>query len=458
MTGRSDLFCSRLGTSFEAKRWLSLDPCGLFCISFSVTVHLFALTVIALFLIQTSIVSQSIFFGIYCPAAFMALWSLFTAWTTNPGAVPFGARPLTTVKMAGSNTTSSASQKQARAIRRCAKCNDNYKPPRAHHDSVTGRCIVKMDHYWYASDSTIILSFLCTTQYLPDECTHFIFTTTTFIQPHLYSPWVCNAVGALNHKFFVLFIGYTLLTSILSIILIVFRMLYCSYLQGNQIIPNSAPGAETTQAQVNWSTEHDHYDPSRSLINDNTSNQCSHLYDNYLVIALCCVSVAFMIFTCCMLFEQVEAIESNQGKIARMKMKIGQGGTELERVTYDFNEMFGGTTAHATWHWFIPLQVTYPDNMLKVVLGYEWDPTFEQIYQENDMVAAVVGDGVVNGANSDGDVEQGGTKAEATDNPGKEDSDHSKQQQLQDRSNMKKRSVKKPDDRPDFIDRTVSID
>ena len=186
MTGRSDLFCSRLGTSFEAKRWLSLDPCGLFCISFSVTVHLFALTVIALFLIQTSIVSQSIFFGIYCPAAFMALWSLFTAWTTNPGAVPFGARPLTTVKMAGSNTTSSASQKQARAIRRCAKCNDNYKPPRAHHDSVTGRCIVKMDHYWYASDSTIILSFLCTA--LSTRRMHSLYLynnniyTTTFIQ------------------------------------------------------------------------------------------------------------------------------------------------------------------------------------------------------------------------------------------------------------------------------------
>ena len=275
----------------------------------------------------------------------------------------------------------------------------------------------------------------------------------------MYSPWVCNAVGALNHKFFVLFIGYTLLTSVLSIILIVFRLFYCGYLQSKQIIPNSAPEAQAeVETEVNWSTENDPYDPSRFLMNDDSHNQCSHLYDNYLVIALCCVSVAFMIFTCCMLFEQVEAIESNQGKIARMKMKIGQGGTELERVTYDFNEMFGGTTAHATWHWFIPWQVTFPDNMRKVVLGYEWDPTFEQIYQENDMVAAVVGDGVVDNAKSDRDIEQGGTKAEPSENPGKEGSDHSKQQQLLDRSNMKKRSVKKSEDKPDFIDRTVSID
>ena len=39
--------------------------------------------------------------------------------------------------------------KVKRGIRRCRKCNDNFKPPRAHHDSVTGRCIVKMDHFWY---------------------------------------------------------------------------------------------------------------------------------------------------------------------------------------------------------------------------------------------------------------------------------------------------------------------
>jgi palmitoyltransferase ZDHHC3/7/25 len=145
MTGRSDICCGRFGTSFEAKRWLSLDPCGLVCITFSFSVHGFALAVIALFLIQHSVVSRSIFYAVYCPAAFMALWSLHTAWTTNPGAVPFGARPLTTVKKAGGG------QKQ-RSIRRCAKCNDNYKPPRAHHDSVTGRCIVKMDHYWYVCD------------------------------------------------------------------------------------------------------------------------------------------------------------------------------------------------------------------------------------------------------------------------------------------------------------------
>ena len=51
--------------------------------------------------------------------------------------------------------------RRRRGVRRCGKCDDNYKPGRAHHDSVTGRCVVKMDHF---------------------------------------CPWVGNAVGIMNHK------------------------------------------------------------------------------------------------------------------------------------------------------------------------------------------------------------------------------------------------------------------
>jgi len=41
-----------------------------------------------------------------------------------------------------------------RGIRRCRKCGNNYKPPRSHHDSVTGRCISKFDHYCPVSQRT----------------------------------------------------------------------------------------------------------------------------------------------------------------------------------------------------------------------------------------------------------------------------------------------------------------
>jgi hypothetical protein len=90
---------------------------------------------------------------VYCPAAAMALISLCVAWTTDPGAVPMGARPVEvspvvveegeTEPSSGPGATSSPTR-TTRGIRRCRKCGDNYKPPRAHHDSVTGRCIVKV--------------------------------------------------------------------------------------------------------------------------------------------------------------------------------------------------------------------------------------------------------------------------------------------------------------------------
>lgn len=150
--GRSQCCASRFGTTFDAKSWLGLDPCGLICISLSCFVHIFALLVLGKNLISNSLFAQAVYCGLYLPVTFLALWSLFMAWRTDPGAVPMGARPLTLLKRSSSSVSSNngevANIPKQRAIRRCHKCNDNFKPPRAHHDSVTGRCIVKFDHYW----------------------------------------------------------------------------------------------------------------------------------------------------------------------------------------------------------------------------------------------------------------------------------------------------------------------
>ena len=117
---------------------------------------------------HSNITIQSQYKGLlYVPFSLLALWSLFMACSTNPGAVPLGARPLPT--NLSSESESIQTERDAarggltrrRGIRRCRKCNDNYKPSRAHHDSVTGRYVVKMDHY---------------------------------------CPWVGNAVGIMNHK------------------------------------------------------------------------------------------------------------------------------------------------------------------------------------------------------------------------------------------------------------------
>ena len=147
MPGRSDI-CG-VGTSFTSRKWLSLNPCGFFGINCSFAVHIFACAITAKHLIAGSFFAQAVFVLVYLPLSFMAVWSLFVAWTTDPGAVPLGARPLVTVSRAASGELCPSEQARKRGLRRCQKCNDNYKPGRAHHDSVTGRCIVKFDHYWF---------------------------------------------------------------------------------------------------------------------------------------------------------------------------------------------------------------------------------------------------------------------------------------------------------------------
>ena len=53
--------------------------------------------------------------------------------TSDPGCVPSDAIPLATAT-------------EDEKLSMCTKCNW-FKPPRAHHCSECGRCIVKMDHH-----------------------------------------------------------------------------------------------------------------------------------------------------------------------------------------------------------------------------------------------------------------------------------------------------------------------
>ncbi|XP_038875962.1 probable protein S-acyltransferase 14 [Benincasa hispida] len=120
----------------------------------------------------------------------MLLWSYFSVVLTNPGFVPpywrpesdeekGDADPLMASEYKGPGSgpeqgtvpSDSANQK----IRFCRKCNQ-FKPPRCHHCSVCGRCVLKMDHH----------------------CV-----------------WVVNCVGAKNYKYFLLFLFYTFLETTL---------------------------------------------------------------------------------------------------------------------------------------------------------------------------------------------------------------------------------------------------
>lgn len=272
----------------------------------SVSVHLFAFGVITRYLIADSLIANGIFLLFYLPAFLLALSSLFMAWSSDPGAVPMGARPLVTVRNASSGGAVSTGRR--RGMRRCPKCGENFKPGRAHHDSVTGRCIVKFDHF---------------------------------------CPWVGNAVGAMNHKFFILFVGYTMASCLFSLLLIGVRTIFCG-----------SPSPFFSH-------------------NEDPPDYCTGWNDSYMGLALLVVSVVFFLFTACMFFEQIEAIQTNISKIARMQMSVGRGGTELSRVTDEFNEIFGGDSNQMAWHWFLPIPIEFPNGMKKVVMGYEWDETFD---------------------------------------------------------------------------------
>ncbi|KAF8413039.1 hypothetical protein HHK36_001013 [Tetracentron sinense] len=121
----------------------------------------------------------------------MLLWSYFSVVLTDPGGVPPDWRPVMdeergeTDSMMGSDFSSTGLGLQQSTtltdpvnprVRYCRKCNQP-KPPRCHHCSVCGRCILKMDHH----------------------CV-----------------WVVNCVGALNYKYFLLFVFYTFLETTLA--------------------------------------------------------------------------------------------------------------------------------------------------------------------------------------------------------------------------------------------------
>ena len=77
---------------------------------------------------------------------FMSLLSHWKCMTTDPGAVPRDAQPLPT-DMHEHDTENPPEVGKPKYRKWCRRCKA-FKPSRAHHCSMCGRCIVKMDHHW----------------------------------------------------------------------------------------------------------------------------------------------------------------------------------------------------------------------------------------------------------------------------------------------------------------------
>jgi len=102
---------------------------------------------------------------------------------TDPGAVPKDALPLLD-DVQESDPEANDSSKFRKYCKRCQA----FKPVRAHHCSICGRCIVKMDHH---------------------------------------CPWVNNCVGLGNHKLFLLFLFWVNVISCYAVVMVMARFVAC---------------------------------------------------------------------------------------------------------------------------------------------------------------------------------------------------------------------------------------
>jgi hypothetical protein len=187
----------------------------------------------------------------------------------------------------------------------------------------------------------------------------------------------------MNHKFFVLFVFYSAMSCLVSMLLLFLRYMHCGVHANSNNSPQqqSPPLLPECQSFLGIHDDGDH----------NHSNNMS-------VTALGIVSFIFFLFTTAMSCEQLEAIQTGKGKIARMKtdrsstMRTAGGRNaseqpqdEYERVTEEFNEMFGGNSPHVAWHWWLPTTVHFPLGMKPMVLGYELETNaLNTVYRQNE--------------------------------------------------------------------------
>ncbi|MED6168206.1 hypothetical protein PIB30_009710 [Stylosanthes scabra] len=138
----------------------------------------------------------------------MMLWSYFSVVFTEPGYVPLNWTPKFDMEkgiisddradLLAESVFDDDGHPQHPKIRFCRKCN-HFKPPRCHHCSLCGRCILKMDHHCI---------------------------------------WVVNCVGAMNYKYFLLFVFYTFLGS--TLVTVSLLPYFMAFFTDDEVISGSA--------------------------------------------------------------------------------------------------------------------------------------------------------------------------------------------------------------------------
>jgi len=291
------------GTGPFDKYWLNTDCCGLFCAGFTYSLHMYGCFAVCLKLLKPWFFDDedgnntwdrtigTFHVVLFCSIAILACVNHFFAMTTNPGAVPPDATPLPDPE---TGITISAKDLNPTKLGRryCRRCTA-FKPKRAHHCSICKRCIVKMDHH---------------------------------------CPWVNNCVGIGNHKFFLLFVFFTLCSCLYSFLLLFYRGWHCSF------VPSKL---------------------TKSHCFENPS-------DVSYLIGLALESLLFGLFTSCMVIDQFETVSTNLTQIDRMK------GESFNNDLPDVNEVFGGNGIQSGFRldWLAPIAVKFPASVRDEIYGF----------------------------------------------------------------------------------------
>lgn len=128
----------------------------------------------------------------------MLLWSYSTVVLTDPGSVPPNWRPAVDEErgeadpLNGSEFSAVQTDAMNQRVRYCRKCNQ-LKPPRCHHCSVCKFLYVKFS--------------VCSSYY--EKITfvdYYVSGGRCVLKMDHHCVWVVNCVGALNYKYFLLFL------------------------------------------------------------------------------------------------------------------------------------------------------------------------------------------------------------------------------------------------------------
>jgi len=266
--------------------WVRSDGCGVVCSWITIALHLFALNTQMRFVIRpwqgSWINTWSLAYIFVCA---MACLSHARCQFTQPGVVPKSLQAPPELSQLQQN------KRYSRRMRPCKHCQI-IKPKEAHHCSTCGRCIIRMDHH---------------------------------------CPWVNNCVGALNQKYFLLFLFYTFLCSVFCLGLLVHRFWNCSVASKRRRHGHPPP----TYTAPEWC----HNDEPENLF------KVLSLAFNFIE------GIMFGLFTLIMGCDQVSHIIAGSSTINRMQGKSPDKKNAHEGLSLVFGEPI-------SLRWFYPGAIT----------------------------------------------------------------------------------------------------